>query len=450
MLLRFGVENYRSIRDYQELLLSASKYIKHQRLTAPVDLLKEAVVPTAAIYGPNASGKSNLIDAMGEMRQIILRSHTQFGVSDPIPCHSFRLGPAEKRPTRLDCTFTVEEHAQGEPESVYEYGFEYTETEFQREWLYRRVRKERQSTQLLFERTTRDQQVSVDFGSQMRGENKIISRLTRPNSLFLSAAAQNNHPQLTRLFKYFSSQWKINTHEEIMNEKMVVEHLCGYRHLDKLLQLIRQADLGISEIEVKEEDCDQSVVNLRPDRFAVVSKHLPGEKKPLLDSITGDPSYRFKSLHFIHSSTGNQPQAFDYGMESKGTRTLTALLIPALEAISAGSLLVIDELDTSLHPDLARSFLSLFKRKESNPFGAQLVFSTHDVSLLGSGLLCQDEIWVTRKDNQGVSRLKPLTDFKLRSRDNFERAYRQGRLDGIPPTDNFFVEFNGHWVSEKT
>ena len=445
MLLRFGVENYRSIRDYQELLLSASKYIKHQRLTAPVHLLKEAAVPTVAIYGPNASGKSNLIDAMGEMRQIILRSHTQFGASDHIPRNPFRLESMGKKPTRLDCTFTVEARTQDEPESVYEYGFELTETEFQREWLYRSVRKERQSTQLLFERTTRDNQVSVDFGSQMRGENKVISRLTRPNSLFLSAAAQNNHPQLTDLYRYFSSQWEINTHEGIMNDVVVAEHLSRYEHIDMLLQLIQQADLGISEIEVKEEDIDKATVQLTHDLFATISKHLdPHDEKQFLDTVRLKKLDQVKRLRFIHSSTGKQSQAFDYGMESKGTRTLTALLIPALKALSKGTLLVIDELDTSLHPDLTRSFISLFKRKESNPSNAQLVFSTHDVSLLGSGLLHQDEIWITSKDNNGVSRFKPLTDFKIRSRDNFERAYRQGRLGGIPPTDDFFVEFDDH------
>ena len=129
-------------------------------------------------------------------------------------------------------------------------------------------------------------------------------------------------------------------------------------------------------------------------------------------------------------------------MQSKGTRTLITLLIPALEALAAGSVLVVDELDTSLHPGLARAFVSLFSKPESNPHGAQLVFSTHDVTLLNSGLLRRDEIWMADKDRQGASRFVPLSDFKLRSRDDIERAYRNGRVGGVPLGNEFHIDFD--------
>ena len=151
MLLRFGVANHRSIRDYQELYLSASKRIKRKGLVIPVPILKEHAVPIVAIYGANAAGKSNLVDAMGEIQRAIVRSHKSLDATDRIPRTPFRLDDmGGARPTRFDCTFTVgargtEERDPRAPESVYEYGFEYTETEFRSEWLYRVVRKERQS-----------------------------------------------------------------------------------------------------------------------------------------------------------------------------------------------------------------------------------------------------------------------------------------------------------------
>ena len=111
---------------------------------------------------------------------------------------------------------------------------------------------------------------------------------------------------------------------------------------------------------------------------------------------------------------------------------MVSLLIPALEALSCGSLMAIDELDTSLHPSLVRAFISLFNKKTSNPHGAQLVFSTHDVSLLSGNLLQQDQVWMAEKNHEGVSQFTPLTEFKLRSRDDIERAYRYGRLGGVP------------------
>ena len=193
MLLRFGVGNHRSIRDYQELLLSASRSIKREGLTIPAPVVREAAVSIAAIYGPNASGKSNIIDAMRHMRSLVAASHTKLSATDEIPRTPFLLDRSGDRPTRLDCTFSTGLPEVGGPPALYEYGFEFTDTEFRREWLYRIVRKQRQSTQLLFERASVDGKVALEFGNRMRGNNKAIAGMTRPNSLFLSAAAQNNH-----------------------------------------------------------------------------------------------------------------------------------------------------------------------------------------------------------------------------------------------------------------
>ena len=449
MLLRFGVANHRSIRDYQELFLSASRRIKRKGPVIPVPTLKEAAVPIAAIYGPNAAGKSNLIDAMNEMRRTVVRSHKSLDATDRIPRAPFRLDDTtEAKPTRFDCTFTVSEQGtdgQGsdQPESVYEYGFEYTATEFCREWLYRIVRKERQSTRVLFERETRDRKVRVKVGNQLPGENRTIENLTRPNSLFLSAAAQNNHPQLTELYRYFVESWVVILEGEAVHEVSMASHLADYEHLDRLVELVNQADIGISRIDVKDEECNEEELELAQDLVQIVAKRIDNsdEDDSLMKSLLEEIRHR-KQLRFIHLAAEGGTRTLGYDSESKGTRTLISLLIPALEALSRGSLLVIDELDTSLHPNLARAFVSLFSKKDSNPRGAQLVFSTHDVTLLGSGLIQQDEIWMTDKNREGASEFTPLTNFKLRSRDDIERAYRHGRFGGVPAADDFLVAFD--------
>ena len=446
MLLRFGVANHRSIRDYQELLLSASRRIKREGRVIPVPTLKEAAaVPVAAVYGPNAAGKSNLIDAMNEMRQAIVRSHKSLDATDLVPRAPFRLDDAsEAKPTRFDCTFTVggrsaEGQGSDRPESVYEYGFEYTATEFCKEWLYRIVRKERQSTQILFERETRDREVRVKVGSRLPGENRTIANLTRPNSLFLSAAAQNNHPLLTELYRYFVENRVILLEGETMHEMHIADRLASYEHYERLVELVNQADIGISRIDVKEEEYSEDESGMIRDIMQTIANHIKDDsiKQNLLDR-----ALHRKQLRFIHSSSEGQARTLGYGSESKGTRTLISLLIPALEALSRGSLLVVDELDTSLHPNLARAFVSLFNKESSNPRGAQLVFSTHDVTLLGSGVIRQDEIWMTDKNREGASEFTPLTDFKLRSRDDIEKAYRDGRLGGVPAADDFLVAFD--------
>ena len=449
MLLRFGVANHRSIRDYQELFLSASKRIRHEGLVIPVPTLKEAAVPVAAIYGSNASGKSNLIDAMDEIQRAIVRSHMALGATDDIPRYPFQLDDeSATKPTRFDCTFTVgdrgaDERGTNQHESVYEYGFEYTDTEFRHEWLYRVVRKERQSTHVLFDRRTEDGQVHVSFGSQLRGENRVIANLTRPNSLFLSAAAQNNHPQLTNLYRYFAERWTVIPDDGAMTDVEVADRLSSYKHTEHLLFLITQADLGITGFSIEYEDLDDDQAEIMRDIVGIISKRLSRSDegrtvtKNLLDRIR-----HRKRLRFIHSTAEGEPPEFDYEMESKGTRALTSLLIPALEALFRGSLLVIDELDTSLHPYLARAFMSLFTKVDANLCGAQLVFSTHDLTLLGSEELKQDEIWIANKDLEGTSQFTPLTEYKLRSRDDLEKAYRQGRLGGVPDCSDFITDFD--------
>ena len=449
MLLRFGVANHRSIRDYQELFLSASKRIRREGLVIPVPTLKEAAVPVAAIYGSNASGKSNLIDAMVEIQRAIVKSHMALGATDDIPRYPFQLDDeGVMKPTRFDCTFTVgdrgaDEQGTNQHEGVYEYGFEYTDTEFRHEWLYRLVRKERQSTHVLFDRRTEDGQVHVRFGNQLRGENRVIANLTRPNSLFLSAAAQNNHPQLTNLYRYFAECWTVIPGDGLMNDVEVAERLFGYKHIEHLLFLIAQADLGITGFSIEEEDLDDDQAEMMHDLVGIVSKRLDRSDKSR--AVTKNLLERIrhrKRLRFIHSAAEGETPALDYEMESKGTRTLISLLIPALEALSRGSLLVVDELDTSLHPYLARASISLFTKVDANSHGAQLVFSTHDVTLLGSEELKQDEIWIANKDSGGASQFTPLTEFKLRSRDDLEKAYRQGRLGGVPDCRDFITDFD--------
>ena len=443
MLLRFGVGNHLSIRDYQELLLSASRRIKREGLTMPVPTLQEDVVPLAAIYGPNAAGKSNLIDALDEIQRAIIRSHKDLGATDPIPQDPFRLDDESRtNPTRFDCTFTVDGSSDDEFENVYEYGFEFTAKEFEREWLYQTVRKQRQSTQLLFERKTRDGQVQVNFGGELRGENKLIEKITRPNSLFLSAAAQNNHPKLTDIYRYFATRWRVILREDAMDEAAVVKHLVDYPHMNQLLQLVQQADVGITDIDLQEVQPSQYQLDFTQNVVGVMSELVrPEIDTEAFSNHVLDKFRDAKRLRLTHSaSEGNM--AFGYNLESKGTRTLISLLIPALEALSTGSLLVVDELDTSLHPDLAKAFVSLFNRESSNPHGAQLIFSTHDVTLLGSDSLQQDEVWMTDKGRDGVSRFTPLTEFRLRSRDDIEKAYRAGRLGGVPSGDDFYLEFS--------
>ena len=240
---------------------------------------------------------------------------------------------------------------------------------------------------------------------------------------------------------------------ESVREHLIADHFSKLRNQETLKDILQQADIGITDIVVKELDLPEDQVKIVRDLSEIIpqiiSKHIPFEAK-----VTSPGSMPAKQLGFIHSTADGESRTLGYNLESRGTQVFLTLLLPALEALSEGSLLVIDELDTSLHPDLSQAFLSLFHRKTSNPHGAQLLFSTHDVALLDSETLQQDEIWFTDKDPDGASRLTPLTDFKLPPPDrlrhgDIEQAYRLGRFGGVPNSREFLADLDADQGEEK-
>ena len=193
MLLRFGVSNHLSIRDEQELLFAASSL--RDRQDGLIDCAaapRGSIVPAVVIYGANASGKSNLIHAIGTMRRLVLRSQTQGAPGGGVSHFAFKLDEAASRkPSQYDIDFVLDGIR-------YHYGFEASETAFVSEWLYTFPKSHRRT---LFER----QGDTYRFGRELRGRNSVIAELTKPNTLFLSAAAQNRHKQLSKVFGYFQS-----------------------------------------------------------------------------------------------------------------------------------------------------------------------------------------------------------------------------------------------------
>ena len=434
MLLRFGVENYLSFRDRQELVLTAAKQIKRRGHVLPVPILREEAVPVAVIYGANAAGKSNLVAAVRAMRSHIVTSHKSLDAGDPIPRHPFLLDrTSEDKPTRFDCMFTINDHDASGLQEVYEYGFVYTNAEYVHEWLHRIVRNKRQTTQMLFDRRTTNGETRVDFGTRLRGENRAIASLTRPNSLFLSAAAQNNHPQLGAIHRQFADHWQPLRGEA--SPFKIARSLDGFPQRDAFMELMRQADLGVVGTELEDYEPSEGEAELFRKAFSLAlaeQSGLPGEAAEL--------SQPLKRLRFEHAS-GDGTRSLDFDLESRGTQRLAALAIPVLNAIAAGHLVVVDELDASLHHRLTAALVRLFK-SAANCHGAQLVATVHDTTLLRDELEL-DDVWFSEKDRAGVSRFTPLTDYRIRSRENLEQAYRDGRVGGAPVIGDLAAALNG-------
>ena len=242
--------------------------------------------------------------------------------------------------------------------------------------------------------------------------------------------------------------------QRFLRESSIAEKFSNFQNQEKIKDIIKQADIGITDISVRE-------VDFLEDQPEAIREILTEDFNLIKSEIASQVPMTTQKLRFNHSTADGKPKVLKYDLESRGTQVFLTLLLPALHALSEGSVLVIDELDISLHPDLSRSLLSLFYRKTSNPHGAQLLFSTHDVTLLNSDILQRDEIWFLDKNADGASRLTPLTDFKLqppeklKHRDieqnyrDIEQNYRLGRFGGVPSTREFLVDLNADKGEEK-
>lgn len=401
MLLQFRVENHRSLRDEQVLSAVAAGNRDDPRLIRS-DGVPEALLPALALYGANASGKSNVLAALGFMRDAVIRSHRLWEPEGGTPQEAFALSSKVSEPSLYEVDILVDRVR-------YRYGFVLSAVRVEEEWLYTWPQGRKQTW------FTREED-AFEFGRSMGGENEAIRSFTRSNSLFLSAAAQNNHPALSPIFAWFRA-----TGFELRNRGMTASKMSALggflkeqlsssedavgREQDALVHLIRAADVGI--------------VNIRVDR----------REQIYLRHKADDPDKGWLPLEW----------------ESAGTITLLGIAARLIGALREGRLLAIDELEASLHPTVALQILRLFNDPAHNPRGAQLVFTTHDTNLLGNVLgdppLRRDQIWFTEKDESGATRLYPLTDFHPRKEENLERGYLQGRYGAIP--------FLGELVSER-
>ena len=428
MLLRFGVENHLSIRERQELLLTAAKRVKRSDPAVPVPILREAAVPVAILYGANAAGKSNLIHAIRRCgRYHIVMSHKSEGRGGSTSRETPSCLTTAARTSRRGSTACSRSMAAtpAHRRSLRVRLLLYGRRVHGRVAAPDRANRKRQTTQVLFHRTTEDGNVQVSFGGRLRGENRAIASLTRPNSLFLSAAAQNNHPQLGAIHRQFVEQWQLGPRVRLLlYEHQLAEMFARLENQDAFMELMHQADLGVVGAELE----DYEIPEAEREKFREFQRAL--NKLTGLTNEGDELPLNRKRLQLTHTTFGGRARALDYDLESRGTQVLAALAIPVLEAIAAGHLVVVDELDSSLHHRLTEALLKLFKGA-TNHNGAQLIATVHDTTLLRDALKL-DEVWLAEKDASGASRFTPLTDFRIRSREDLEKVYREGRVGGAP------------------
>ncbi len=418
MLLRFAVSNYRSFKEEQELLLTAVSALKEDReilIEPDAPSVNENVLPVALIYGPNASGKSNLVRAYQFMKGAILFSHEKRQrIGDArIPRHAHKLDPEwVDRPGTFDIEF-VAGHVR------YHYGFEATDGEFLREWLYAYPEGRQRR---LFERENGE----IEFGRNLTGRNRALWERTREDSLFLSVAAQNNHKILRPVADFLSALPVIGAREHR-------SPFFGRRLKEpdsRTMAFLKQADTGIVDFRLDTKKIPPEDIKFR--HALIMALRSVGEEVE-----EEEDADEFQILQLAHRGREGRKVFFDIEDESDGTLRLLDILDPVFATLEKGTTIVIDELGASLHTHAAAAIIRLFLSKETNPRGAQLVATTHDTNLLNTEGVRRDMIWLVEKDEEGASHLYPLTDFRTRKEWNIERGYLQGRFGAIPFAGDF-------------
>jgi hypothetical protein len=413
MLLRFQFSNFRSFRDEQELSMVSSGGTDHAETVLHPSGIDEGVLPVAAIYGANASGKTNVLRAIQFMQAAVRDSHARWLPDGAIDLDSFA-GMAN-----APATFSVDFLLDG---VRHEYGFSITREAVLKEWMYAYPLGEKQTWFI------RKRDKPIDFGAELLGDNRTIERLTRPNSLFLSAAAQNNHQALSPVYRWFSQQLQFVVGGRALGLQPAESLLCRADKQPELARMLSSADFGIEGVSLQLTEVEDTPVL---EGVSLILRRWVRQAKLLS---------RIQFMHRIGDSTvpltGEQ--------QSKGTIAFLSLLEPVTNVLTNGGVLWVDELDQSLHPLLAIKVIQQFTDPQSNPNSAQLIFNTHDTNLLSAGVLRRDQIWFTEKPNDGGSRLYPLTDFKPRKEENLESGYLQGRYGAIPflNADRFLAQ--GH------
>lgn len=445
MLLRFGVENHESISTYQELLMTISslKDSTFGLLSVGSDSVDESgqllgkqlhVGPVAAIYGANAAGKSTLLKAFDFFTSGIVRSHTRIASSEGTPYHPFLLDDTSReKPSRYDVDIVL-------GKTRYHYGYSLDGKKIVNEWLYSySLDSSRWIKSTLFTRQTNDDGlVDISSGKGLRGENRLIGKLVRPNSLFLSVAAQNAHPQLTPIFDFFNSQVirRLDQNSSIHN---IDDQLLAYFGADEnrksvALNFLKAADIGISGMDFSKTPIKEKTKQFLQDFEQVINRHLPSEKLNLSNRE------EHVDVSLLHTGFNSRSYPIPLDKESVGTLSLLQLIGPALIRLNEGGVLIVDELNSTLHPLVSRALIQLFMNPNTNPGKAQLLFTTHDTNLLSGGLLRRDQIWFAEKDPEGATHIYALSDIKVRADDNFERGYLTGRFGAVPFINENFID----------
>lgn len=414
MLIDFRVKNFRSIKEEQLLSMVASSENDpnntHTFLSPNSKTL--SLVKTAAIYGANAAGKSNMLKALDTMQEIVLESSSKYQRGDKLPVKPFLFDNEINEPTEFEINFIYDGIR-------YQYGFATTSVRIIEEWLIAYPKKRPQNWfARAYDENTKEYQ--WQFGDFLKGKKQVWKESTRSNALFLSTAVSLNSEQLKPLFDWFADKLKI-TGVSGWNPLFTMKMCADDDYKKDILKFLKTADIDIQDIEVEKEEFDPS--KLPEDISAEIIEELIQDMKGK-EVING--------AKFYHLDNYGKKVSLDFEDESDGTRKLFSFIGPWIDSLENGNVLLIDELHDNFHPLMVQFLVDMFHNNRTNKSNAQLIFTTHETSVLNQETFRRDQIWFCEKQNKSTT-LYPLTDFSPRKGvEDLEKGYLSGRYGALP------------------
>ncbi|KGF01621.1 AAA family ATPase [Actinomyces sp. S4-C9] len=434
-ILSFSVSNHRSFRD--GFFLDLTNGTLKTNTLRPGEEWTDYTLPVAGIFGANAAGKTAVIDAFNYVGSAIANSGTAWqGFPNMLRAPFVLDAESEREPSTygLDFVLDLEDEFPGIPKGQYRFWYEFAVDEKGVVGEHLDIYKSRRPT-LLFDRHREGGNTPLKLGHGM-GSIEVA-----PKELVLSRALQLEKGLLSEIAKKILGYLTIyRVGDQAMQQRLdsiATELKSGDLRLDDLVSLARVADVGIEKIFVEETEAPEEFSKFVRELHRRMQRDSSADnQEESLKPEDIDENLIIRSLRFKHRSSGNPAHKFELADESSGTLAWLALAVDVVTRLREGGVLCVDELDTSLHPYLAALVVSVFQSPEYNPHGAQLVFTSHDTTLLGQQSetnLSKRQVWYVEKDSNGVSDLYSLADFAdVGKKTNFAKQYLEGRFGGVP------------------
>ena len=424
MLVEFTVNNFKSIKNSVKFSMLTSTNTKD--IDNTFDIRDYKLLSNVIIYGANASGKSNFLRALAFMGRFVLNRFKILQSIDKLPHEPFKLcTDAEDSSSFFEIVFFIND-------IKYRYGFEMDSHTIYSEWLF--ADEKGKEAKLFIRDIDEDDYVNPNRfkeGYQFFDKKNQKIKIAK-NQLFIWKCDQEDGEISKSILKWFNNFNMIDGMDHQDYKNFTMKKMEDENFKQKIVQLVKTADIDIDDISIEEDDVPLDVIEKLP---------MPDNLKKEILNDGGLKSIEINTKHKKYDSDGNVIGEVIFELdkeESKGTRKFFAMSAPIIDTLQNGKILIIDELDASLHPILTQHLIQLFHDKNINSKNAQLIFATHDTNLLKPHIFRRDQIWLTEKDKYSSTDLYSLAQFKgVRAKEDFEKQYIQGKYGAIPYLGKF-------------